>query len=68
MKIYYIDWNTESGDSGQHGYWTKKPTKKQQRGFMREMHPCEYEDGDGPSEDGGAVYWSIEYFESLDDS
>jgi hypothetical protein len=44
-KIWIIDWNTESGDSGVDGYWKSNPTKETLEAYVAEHFPEDHEAG-----------------------
>lgn len=56
QTIYYIDYDTESSDNGQVGYWTEEPTDKQIRKYLKKEFPDEFYQGDC------TIYWRIKSF------
>lgn len=42
MPIWVVEWSTESGDEGVHGYWVKQPTLEEVAIFMRAKHAEEF--------------------------
>jgi hypothetical protein len=45
-SIWLIKWNTESGDEGIFGFFTKKLTKKQLDHYITKHAPDEFYDGE----------------------
>lgn len=43
MKIWIMEWTTESSDAGTSGYWDTKPTKQQLNKYIKEHFPDDYE-------------------------
>jgi hypothetical protein len=43
--IWIIAWNTESGDEGILGYWSKKPEREEILAYLQEYMPDDYEAG-----------------------
>jgi len=62
MTIYYINYQTVSGDRGQHGAWMTKPSKKSQHKYMQRLHPDEFEGNEATY-----ISWTLESFEAVAD-
>lgn len=65
MKVWYLDWNTESGDRGQYGGWQNMPNETQVVKLLRERHPDEFYEEEPYNEDR-TINWKLLSFELSD--
>ncbi|RZK28963.1 MAG: hypothetical protein EOO61_21335 [Hymenobacter sp.] len=70
MKIWIINWHTESGDEGVLGYFDQKPTKEQIEAYFFNTHPDEYpmEDPDDENTRTCLIFWDVVELDKVDQS
>lgn len=61
MKVYYIDWDNESGDRGVIGAFKNRPTDEQVAEFMRKHFPDDFDGEDA------FIYYTVDEFFVSDD-